>query len=180
MENKLPFYMAYPVPLLYNDDRNARRDYDYMKSIYPDTAKRVLPYMEEECDRMEYDGSMMYDEYPDRLQLRLMCRRIYDKAEKEEENPGAWLMDLIEVMTYQELCRRRVNIERSVKKYIDLQEGLWKKTSTSPSCVLYCAVINECFQMKKSEHNIQEGTSWQIITLFLSECRQSGKVQLVW
>ena len=68
MENKLPFYMAYPVPLLYNDDRNARRDYDYMKSIYPDTAKRVLPYMEEECDRMEYDGSMMYDEYPDRLQ----------------------------------------------------------------------------------------------------------------
>lgn len=43
MENKLPFYMAYPVPLLYNDDRNARRDYDYMKSIYPDTAKRVLP-----------------------------------------------------------------------------------------------------------------------------------------
>ena len=88
MENKLPFYMAYPVPLLYNDDRNARRDYDYMKSIYPDTAKRVLPYMEEECDRMEYDGSMMYDEYPDRLQLRLMCRRIYDKAKKEEENPG--------------------------------------------------------------------------------------------
>ena len=103
MENKLPFYMAYPVPLLYNDDRNARRDYDYMKSIYPDTAKRVLPYME--------------DEYPDRLQLRLMCRRIYDKAEKEEENPGAWLMDLIEVMTYQELCRRRVE-HREIRKKI--------------------------------------------------------------
>ena len=81
MENKLPFYMAYPVPLLYNDDRNARRDYDYMKSIYPDTAKRVLPYMEEECDRMEYDGSMLPDEYPDRLLPRLMCRSIYDKAE---------------------------------------------------------------------------------------------------
>lgn len=117
MENKLPFYMAYPVPLLYNDDRNARRDYDYMKSIYPDTAKRVLPYMEEECDGMEYDGSMMYDEYPDRLQLRLMCRRIYDKAEKEEENPGGWLMDLIEVMTYQELCRRRVE-HREIRKKI--------------------------------------------------------------
>ncbi len=68
------------------------------------------------------------------------------------------------------------NIERYVKKYIDLQEGIWKKTSTSPSCMLYCAMIIECFQMKKkSEHNIQEDTSWQIITLFLSECRQSGK-----
>lgn len=117
MENKLPFYMAYPVPLLYDDDRNARRDYDYMKSIYPDTAKRVLPYMEEECDRMEYDGSMMYDEYPDRLQLRLMCRRIYDQVEKEEENPGTWLMELIEVMTYQELCRRRAE-HREIRKKI--------------------------------------------------------------
>ena len=117
MENKLPFYMAYPVPMLYDDDRNARRDYDYMKSIYPDAAKRVLPYIEEECDRMEYDGSMMYDEYPDRLQLRLMCRRIYDKAEKEETDPGTWLMDLIEVMTYQELCRRRAE-HRDIRKKI--------------------------------------------------------------
>ena len=115
MENKLPFYMAYPVPMLYDNDRNARRDYDYMKSIYPDAAKRVLPYIEEECDRMEYDGSMMYDEYPDRLQLRLMCRRIYDKAEKEEKDLGTWLMDLIEVMTYQELCRRRME-HREVRK----------------------------------------------------------------
>ena len=117
MENKLPFYMAYPVPMLYDDDRIARRDYDYMKSIYPDAAKRVLPYIEEECDRMEYDGSMMYDEYPDRLQLRLMCRRIYDKAEKEENDPGTWLMDLIEVMTYQELCRRRAE-HRDIRKKI--------------------------------------------------------------
>ena len=117
MENKLPFYMAYPVPMLYDDDRNARRDYDYMNSIYPDAAKRVLPYIEDECDRMEYDGSMMYDEYPDRLQLRLMCRRIYDKAEKEENDPGTWLMDLIEVMTYQELCRRRVE-HREIRKKI--------------------------------------------------------------
>lgn len=93
MENKLPFYMAYPVPLLYNDDRNARRDYDYMKSIYPDTAKRVLPYMEEECDRMEYDGSMMYDEYPDRLQLRLMCRgsMIRRRRKKKTRVPGLWI-----------------------------------------------------------------------------------------
>ena len=109
--------MAYPVPMLYDDDRNARRDYDDMTSIYPDAAKRVLPYIEEECDRMEYDGSMMYDEYPDRLQLRLMCRRIYDKAEKEENDPGTWLMDLIEVMTYQELCRRRAE-HRDIRKKI--------------------------------------------------------------
>lgn len=99
--------MKYPMPLIYDDNRTEQRDYDYMKSVYPDTAKRLLPFVEEECDRMEYDGSMMYDEYPDRLGLRLMCGRIYDRAKDGEENPGGWLKDLIEVMTYQELLRRR-------------------------------------------------------------------------
>lgn len=107
MDNRLPYYMTYPMPFLFDDDRTNRRDYDYMKSIYPDTAKRLLPFVEEECDRLEYEGSMMYDEYPDRLQLRLMCKRIYDRAKEGEESPGKWLSELIEVMAYQELCRRR-------------------------------------------------------------------------
>lgn len=107
MDNRLPYYMTYPMHLLYNDEKSMRRDLEYMKSIYPRAAKRLLPYIEEECDRMEYGGSMMYDEYPDQLQLRMMCRRIYDRAAEETENPGEWLMDLIQVMTYHELCQRR-------------------------------------------------------------------------
>ena len=107
MDNRLPYYMTYPMHLLYNDEKSMRRDLEYMKSIYPRAAKRLLPYIEEECDRMEYGGSMMYDEYPDQLQLRMMCRRIYDQVAEEEENAGEWLMDLIQVMTYNELCQRR-------------------------------------------------------------------------
>lgn len=117
MENRLPYYMAYPMPLLYDDDRMERRDYDYMKSIYPGTAKRLMPYIEEECDRLEYDGSMMYDEYPDKLQLRMICRRIYGQASEKEENPGTWLRDLIEVMTYHELCRRRCEYRKYKRKF---------------------------------------------------------------
>lgn len=109
MDQKLPFYMVYQTPLFDGDERMIRRDYNYMKSVYPDTAKRLLPFVEEECDRLEYDGSMMYDEYPDILQLRLLCKRVYKKAEKEEKekDPGQWLMDLIQVMVFQELCQRR-------------------------------------------------------------------------
>ncbi len=111
MDNRLPYYMTYQNPVMYDmvydDDRKTRRDYDYMKSLYPETAQRVLPFVEEECDRLEYDGSMMYDEYPDRLQLRLMCRRIYGRVKDTEENPGKWLQELVEVLAYQELCRRR-------------------------------------------------------------------------
>ena len=117
MDQRLPFYMVYQMPVYGDDDRMFRRDYAYMKSAYPDTAKRLLPFIEEECDRLAYDGSMMFDEYPDKLQLRLMCRRIYDKAEKDEENPGGWLMDLIQVLAFQELCQRRCE-HRSYRKKI--------------------------------------------------------------
>lgn len=107
MESRLPFYLAYQSPLLWENERMGQRDYEYMKAAYPDTAKRVLPYIEMECDRMEYEGSMMYDECPDQLQLRLMCRRVYDQTEGKEEHPGEWMMDLIHVMLYQEICERR-------------------------------------------------------------------------
>ena len=107
--------MAYPMPLLYDDERQNQRDYEYMKSVYPGTAKRLMPYIEEECDRLEYMGSVMYDEYPDRLQLLLLCRRIYNRAKAEET--GEWLQNLIQVMTYQELCQRRRENRSMRRKY---------------------------------------------------------------
>lgn len=107
MSSKIPYYMAYPEFFMYGTERTERMDYDYMKSMYPDAARRILPFVEEECDRLEYETSMIYDEYPDRLQLRLMTRRIYDRAKDGEEKPGTWLMDLIQVMVCQELLLRR-------------------------------------------------------------------------
>ena len=113
----MPFYMAYPMPMFGQQENTVMRDLEYMQQMYPKEAKHYQKLIAGILDKMDYEGSMIYDEYPDRLQLRLMCRRIYDKAEKEEENPGAWLMDLIEVMTYQELCRRRVE-HREIRKKI--------------------------------------------------------------
>lgn len=109
---KLPYYMVYPMPFNYDDERIEERDLEYMKSLYPDAAKRVLPYIEEMCDRLEYQCSMIYDEYPDRLQLQIMCKRICENVKKYEK---FWLEceypkeieDLVEVMLYQELLRRR-------------------------------------------------------------------------
>ena len=84
MDAKMPYYMAYPIPFSYDDERTERMDVEYMKSMYPDTAKKILPYVEEECDRMEYENSMVYDQCPDKLQLRLMSRRVYDNVRKHE------------------------------------------------------------------------------------------------
>ena len=121
MNQKLPYYMAYPMPLAYDDERVERMDLEYMKSLYPALAKRILPYIEEECDRMEYGNSVIYDEYPDRLQLRMMCGRIYENVRKNEERyleieKDAQLKDLIELMLYQEL-RSEEHSSRAVYLY---------------------------------------------------------------
>ncbi|HBA62480.1 MAG TPA: hypothetical protein DCZ20_01335 [Lachnospiraceae bacterium] len=156
MDNRLPYYMAYPMPLQYDDERIERRDFEYMKSLYPGMARKILPYVEEECDRMEYEGSMIYDEYPDQLQLQLMCRRIYDKVKDLSPDdigdaylpgdyegngaiPAGWkdemeaqyyrpfptpkrrkenlVHDLIHVMLYQELFKRRCDRRRCRRKF---------------------------------------------------------------
>ena len=128
MDYRLPYYMAYPLPLQYGDERIERRDYEYMKSMYPMAVKKILPYVEEECDRMSYEGSMIYDEYPDQLQIRLMCNRIYDKVKKmkpydDEEmemqvsGNDDWLKNLVQIMLFQELFQRRNRHRRNRRRF---------------------------------------------------------------
>ena len=140
MEHKLPYYMAYPMDLKeYGEEKRDRRDVEYMKSMYPMSAKKILPYVEEECDRMEYEGSMIYDEYPDRLLLYLMAGRIYDRMKEGEKKEIAMeiekeqvetqelkrkkkdreetLMDLVQILLYQEIVQRRCRHRRNGRHY---------------------------------------------------------------
>ncbi len=123
MNQKLPYYMAYPMPLAFDEDKTERMDFEYLKSMYPEVPKKILPYVEEECDRMEHAGSMIYDEYPDKLQLRLMRGRICRNVRKQEKGITAaakeedsWLEDLVEVILYQELYKRRCDHRRRCRR----------------------------------------------------------------
>ena len=140
MEHKLPYYMAYPMDLKeYGEEKMDRRDAEYMKSMYPLSARKILPYVEEECDRMEYEGSIIFDEYPDRLLLYLMAGRIYDRMKEEEKQEAAMeiensqtevqelkkrkknreqqVMDLVEILLYQEIVQRRCQHRRNSRHY---------------------------------------------------------------
>lgn len=125
METKLPYYMMYPLPNLFDEDKIERRDYEYLKSMYPEMAKIILPYVEDECERYEYEESMIYDEYPDKLQLRLMSRRIYDRVQNEEmkkaetgEWEDQWTRDIVDLLLFQELMKRRNDRRRRRKRMI--------------------------------------------------------------
>ncbi len=83
---KQPFYMTYPIQSLYMTELEYEKDMERMKELYPSEAKKILEYVEDECDRMEYEGSLMFDEFPDRLMLRRICDRIYSKVIGNEES----------------------------------------------------------------------------------------------
>jgi len=62
------------------------KDMERMKELYPREVKRILELVEEECDKMEYEGSLMFDEYPDRFMLEQITDRISEKMRMPEEN----------------------------------------------------------------------------------------------
>ncbi len=80
---KMPFYMSYPMQNLYLTEMEYEKDMDRMKELYPKEVKRILEYVEDECDKMEYEGSLMFDEYPDRLMLEMVVDRICRKVMEE-------------------------------------------------------------------------------------------------
>ena len=129
MDLRLPYYMMYPIPYAFDEDKIQKRDREYLQSMYPATAKKIFPYIQEECDRQEYEGSMIYDEYPDKLQLCLMWRRVYEqvmkqeKWEKETYTPEQ-IREIVEILMYQELMERRGKGRRQQEKTVASCTGL--------------------------------------------------------
>lgn len=88
-----------------------------MRSYYPETARRLWRQAEETCDKMEYEGSLMYDEYPDRLMVRLLASKMAKEAAREmdpdrEEKEEPWLEEMARVLLADEICRRRCRRQR--------------------------------------------------------------------
>jgi len=129
MDLRLPYYMMYPIPYAFDEEKRQERDWEYLRSMYPATAKKIYPYVQEECDRQEYEGSMIYDEYPDKLQLRMMCRRAYDQVMRQEkwENKACTpeqIREIVEILMYQELMERRGKERRQKEKTVASYSGL--------------------------------------------------------
>lgn len=118
------FYMSYPVADMYANEQNQDREAQIMKSYYSPMASKIQDKVERECDKMEYDGSMMYDEYPDKLMLEQICIRIGIELQKEMSSSevesqqwdwdfhrrphrGGGFDDLIGVLLLNEIQRRR-------------------------------------------------------------------------
>ena len=119
-------------PLMWDDpvlegQRQAERDLRQLQFMYPETAKTLLPDIEDACDRMEYEGSLMYDQYPDKSTVLRISDRIYERVkdlfplqkeaerdemlsmqyQEERKLTGNWVKDLIRVLLLNEMHHRR-------------------------------------------------------------------------
>ena len=123
----LPFYMAYPMPLFYQEQDTVTRDLEYLQEMYPTEAKKYQKVIAEILDRLDYEGSMIYDEYPDKWQLYKLSMDITDRIKREDikNNPDAvfpeekwkWLGDLVQILVCYEIYRRRHNSRRGVLRF---------------------------------------------------------------
>ena len=59
-------------------------DIQYMKQLYPGMCKKILQNIEERCDRLEYEGSMLFDSYPDKVTLERMAKEILAASQDEK------------------------------------------------------------------------------------------------
>lgn len=86
------------------------RDRDYLTQMFPAKARLIMVLIEDACDRLEYEGSPMFAEYPDKDTVRGIADRMYDKVKYKDNDDG--LRQLIEVMLCNEMYLRRCRYKR--------------------------------------------------------------------
>ena len=123
----LPFYMTYPLPMYYQEEDSIIRDLEYLQQMYPSEAKRYQKIIAGILDKLDYEGSMIYDEYPDKLQLYKLSNDILERIRREEEKEHPdqdvspekweWLGDLIRILLFYEIYKRRHNSRRGILRF---------------------------------------------------------------
>ncbi len=101
----LPFYMSYPGFQSPGGEQGMLQDLEYLQQMYPNDVKRYQKRIADILDKADYEGSMIYDEYPDRYSLLALTKSICRILEKEEDCQPA--EDMIQILLFNEVYKRR-------------------------------------------------------------------------
>lgn len=80
------------------------------KYLYPPEIKDIQMEIEEVCDKMEYDGSIMYDECPDKVTVEKITNEMCRKDGLNKccaEGDKKWFIALVQVMLCNEMAYRK-------------------------------------------------------------------------
>lgn len=116
-------------PVMVPEDR-ILEDLEYLQQMYPTYAKKYQSVVGSVVDKIDYDNSFIYDEYPDKLTLQKMVEGVLAviKANEEKTEDGLqdenndenvlteaapwrekepWIRELVTVLIYNEVLMRR-------------------------------------------------------------------------
>lgn len=118
----LPFYMAYPLPMYYQQEDSVTRDLEYLQQMYPAEAKKYQKIIDETLDKIDYEGSMIYDEYPDKWQIYRLTQIITDKIKKSDEGQSPdmdWgrTTEFVQVLLSYEIYKKRHSNRNGILKF---------------------------------------------------------------
>lgn len=123
----LPFFMAHPGYLPAEQEKALLQDFEYFQQTYPLEVKRYMQKVAEILDKFDYEGSMIYDEYPDRYSMQRLAGTIVQILKSEEQDfpeekrtsadKWIWLQDMIQVLLCNEICKRRHGGRRGFLKF---------------------------------------------------------------
>lgn len=137
---RIPFYMMYPMQNLYLTEMEYEKDMERMKELYPREVLQIQQMIECRCEELEYEGSRIYDENPDRRMLEKETEHLLERFLRENpqygnmappmqvpvQMPGqeeltaqhrshrdnTWLRSLIGILFHDEIYRRRCRHRR--------------------------------------------------------------------
>lgn len=81
-EEAKPFYQTVGKGKLYEQEEPLEKDRGLIHSYYPEASAYVRAFVEDACDRLDYEGSFIYDEYPDKGTIERTCSAICRQIEE--------------------------------------------------------------------------------------------------
>lgn len=113
----IPFYVAYPNYAMYSDEYRRMQDLEYLQAMYPADVKKYQRKINQVLDRIDYEGSMIYDEYPDRISLYKLATDItqsilrdamQESTEDMQNKPDAeHIGTIVQILLFYEIHKRR-------------------------------------------------------------------------
>ena len=118
----LPFYIEYPLPMYYQQEDSVTRDLEYLQQMYPSQARKFQKIIAEMLDHIDYEGSMIYDEYPDKWQIYRLTQMIIDRLKNEQEEQPVeenWdkTAEFVQILLCYEIYRRRHSNHNGILKF---------------------------------------------------------------
>lgn len=106
------FYKTYPLGSFFEEAGRMDKEQELLFSYLPEEYRRMQKKVELTCDRMEYEGSRMYDVYPDGHMIRQTSGRILKELEEEQDpfwsmEQGSYQQDMVCCFLCNEIFRRR-------------------------------------------------------------------------